>query len=180
MGLCQHKSQNRSSEFQVSAVGLRLCLIFSLITIMLMVWGWEYDNRDDQMLWHLQGRPKQLWTLFYYAFYSSGHLLQLFFDQRHCHRQLRDTTVLAAWLLKRADVTYCCPLCPLPISHRNPWGSFLTYQDVSVALFQASKQRWVVWEYQTRKGLEAPSWAVSFIVLATEPPSACFLQITAL
>lgn len=49
-----------------------------------------------------------------------------------------------------------------------------------MAVFQATKQHWTVWEYQTGEGLEAPSWAVSFIVLVTEPPSACFLQIAAL
>lgn len=48
--------------------------------------------------------------------------------------------------LKGADVTYCCPLCLLPISHSNWLGLLLTYQDVSVAVFQATKQHWTVWE----------------------------------
>lgn len=169
-----------SSEFPVSAFGLSLGLFYSPpinITNDLAVWQQKYY----QTLWHPKSRPEKSWRLSADVFCSPWFLPELFFDWRYCLSTPREAKVLSVRLLKRADdVADCCLLCLLPIFHSYHWGSPLTYQDVSVVLFQASKQHGTVWEYQTGKGLEAPSWAVSFIVLATEPPSACFLQIAAL
>lgn len=153
--LYQHKKQDKSSKFPVSAFALRSCLFWSPpINIALVTWGYGSKNttKHFDILKADLGNSKCYLTMF-----SEIHDTSWSYFLTKGVASDNPERGKCSLLLKGADVTYCCPFCLLPISHSNCRGLLLTYQDVSVAVFQATKQHWTVWEYQTRKGLEAPS-----------------------